>query len=77
MYQVEKENMMLLLEKMKELHRLSEEAIIVLEKAIRSNNGQIEDYDPDNYLQQWIYEKKFALDKEIDEMSKKEKETSK
>ena len=77
MYQVEKENMMLLLEKMKELHRLSEEAIIVLEKAIRANNGQIEDYDPDNYLQQWIYEKKLAIDKEIDEMSKKEKETSK
>lgn len=77
MYQVEKENMMILLEKIKELHRLSEEAIIVLEKAIRANNGQIEDYDPDNYLQQWIYEKKLALDKEIDEMSKKEKETSK
>ena len=74
MYQVEKENMMLLLEKMKELHRLSEEAIIVLEKAIRANNGQIEDYDPDNYLQQWIYEKKLAIDKEIDEMSKKEKD---
>ena len=71
MYQMQKENMMLLLEKMKELHRLSEEAIVLLEKAIRLNNGQIENYDPDNYLQQWIYEKKLAMDKEIDEISRK------
>ena len=71
MYQMQKENMMLLLEKMKELHRLSEEAIVLIEKAIRLNNGQIENYDPDNYLQQWIYEKKLAMDKEIDEISRK------
>ena len=31
----------------------------------------LENYDPDNYLQQWIYEKKLAMDKEIDEISRK------
>ena len=56
MYQIKEEDVQMLLDRLRQIRQVSGEAISMLEhmKQLQELNHDLEDYDPDDYLERWI-----------------------
>ena len=56
MYQIKKDEVHSLLQKLRQIRQASGEAISMLEHMmqLQSSNREFECYDPDDYLEQWL-----------------------